>query len=68
MRAALEGEGIAIESVDIAMIPSTTVPLETPSDAKVVLGLIDALDDHEDVQGVHANFDVPDDVLQTVAG
>jgi len=68
VRAALEAAGITVESVDLAMIPSSTVPLETTSDAKAVLGLIDALDDHEDVQGVHANFDVPDEVLQTVAG
>jgi transcriptional/translational regulatory protein YebC/TACO1 len=31
-----------------------------------VLRLIDALEDHDDVQGVYANFDIPDEVLETV--
>ena len=41
-------------------------PLETPSAAKTVLELIDALEDLDDVQDVYANFDIPDDVLQKV--
>ena len=48
------------------MQPTTSVPLETAEGAKKVLRLIDALDDHDDVQGVYANFDIPDAVLQAV--
>ena len=36
----------------------------TPGTAKQVLGLIDALEDLDDVQAVHANFDIPDDLLE----
>jgi transcriptional/translational regulatory protein YebC/TACO1 len=66
VRTALEEAGIAVDSSDLAMLPSTTVPLDTAAAAKTVLGLIDALDEHDDVQAVHANFDIPDELLETV--
>ena len=66
VRAALEEAGIPFDSAEVTMLPTTSVPLETAEGAKKVLRLIDALDDHDDVQGVYANFDIPDDVLQAV--
>jgi transcriptional/translational regulatory protein YebC/TACO1 len=48
------------------MVPSTQVALDTAEAAKQVLRLIDALDDHDDVQEVYANFDVPDEVMAAV--
>jgi YebC/PmpR family DNA-binding regulatory protein len=66
VRAALEEAGIAFDSADTTMLPTTTVALETAEAAKAVLRVIDALDDNDDVQDVFANFDIPDDILQTV--
>jgi transcriptional/translational regulatory protein YebC/TACO1 len=66
LRTALEGAGITVESADVTMLPSSTVPLETAEQAKAVLRLIDELDEHDDVQDVYANFDIPDDVLAEV--
>jgi YebC/PmpR family DNA-binding regulatory protein len=66
VRSALEEAGVAFDSAEATMQPTTTVPLETAEDAKKVLRLIDALDDHDDVQGVYANFDIPDPVLQAL--
>jgi YebC/PmpR family DNA-binding regulatory protein len=66
VREALDGAGIAFDSADVTMLPTSTVPLETAEDAKKVLRVIDALDDHDDVQGVYANFDIPDSILQSV--
>ena len=40
-----------------------TIPLDDAEAAKKVLRLIDALDEHDDVQNVYANFDIPDDIL-----
>jgi transcriptional/translational regulatory protein YebC/TACO1 len=51
-----------VASAEPSMIPQATVPLEG-SQARQVLNLIEALDDLEDVQAVHANFDIPDEVL-----
>lgn len=60
VREALEAAGMAVESGEITMIPTTTVAVEG-RDAEKVLSLIDNLEDHDDVQKVYANFDVPDD-------
>jgi YebC/PmpR family DNA-binding regulatory protein len=66
VRAALDEAGIGFESADTTMLPTTTVPLETAEAAKAVLRVLDALDESDDVQDVFANFDIPDDILQTV--
>ena len=50
-------------SADLTMLPTTTVELDETSKAKSVLRVIDALEEHDDVQNVYANFDIPDDVL-----
>jgi len=64
LRAALEEAEIPLDSADLTMIPTATVPLADAESAKKVLRLIDSLDDHDDVQNVYANFDIPDDILQ----
>jgi YebC/PmpR family DNA-binding regulatory protein len=66
VRGALEGGGVSIASADLTMMPSSTINLETEADAKKVLRVIDALEDHDDVQNVYANFDIPDEILQAV--
>jgi YebC/PmpR family DNA-binding regulatory protein len=66
VRTALEENSIAFDSADVTMQPTSTVPLDSAEDAKKVLRLIDALDDLDDVQGVYANFDVPDTILQSL--
>ncbi|MFI5044870.1 MAG: YebC/PmpR family DNA-binding transcriptional regulator [Acidimicrobiales bacterium] len=63
VRAAIEEAGIEVDSFDLTMLPTSTVALESAEAAKPVLRLIDALDDHDDVQDVFANFDIPDEVL-----
>jgi YebC/PmpR family DNA-binding regulatory protein len=64
VRSILEGAGIAVASAELSMVPQATVPVDG-SKARQVLALIDGLDDLEDVQAVHANFDIPDEVLAT---
>ncbi|CAN5707256.1 MAG: YebC/PmpR family DNA-binding transcriptional regulator [Actinomycetota bacterium] len=66
VRAALEAASVEVVSADVTMLPTSTVALESVEEARKVLRLIDALDDHDDVQDVYANFDVADDVLQAV--
>jgi len=65
VRSALDDTGVAVASADLTMIATTAVPLDAAG-AKTVLRLVDALDDHDDVQGVFANFDIPDDVMAAV--
>src|SRR5436190_7614725 len=66
LRAALEEGAIAFDSADVTMLSTTTVPLETEGDARKVLKVIDLLEDHDDVQNVYANFDIPDAVIEAV--
>jgi YebC/PmpR family DNA-binding regulatory protein len=66
VRTALERAGIGITSADLTMLPSQTVALSDEGSARPVLRLIDALEEHDDVQAVFANFDIPDEVLQLV--
>ncbi len=66
VRAALEEAGMAVESAEVTLLPSTTVELASETDAKKVLHLVDLLEDHDDVQNVYANFDIPDSILELV--
>ena len=63
---ALRAADIEIESDELTQVPKSTIPLDG-SDAKKVLHLIDNLEELDDVQEVYANFDIPDDVLASVA-
>jgi YebC/PmpR family DNA-binding regulatory protein len=67
VREALEGAGLTIESVELAMVPKTTVAVSDESTARRIVGLVEGLEETEDVQDVYANFDIPEDVLESVA-
>ena len=60
---ALGGAGIAFDSVERPMVPSTSVPLTNVDDARKVLKVIEALEDHDDVEEVYSNFDISDDIF-----
>lgn len=66
VRDALAEGGIDVESFDLTQVPKNTIELDE-SDAKKVLGLVEALEELDDVQDVYANFDISDDVLEAVA-
>jgi YebC/PmpR family DNA-binding regulatory protein len=67
VRAALERAGIDLESADLTQQPSARVPLDEGHAGRLVR-LIEALEASDDVNAVHANFDVDADVLERVAG
>jgi YebC/PmpR family DNA-binding regulatory protein len=64
VREALESEGVAVESAELAMEPKAVVEVTEPSEARALVRLMDALDDHDDVDDVHANFDIPAELLE----
>ena len=68
VREAVEAAGFAIDSAELTMVPKTTVEVADENDAKKILRLIDQLEDSDDVQDVYANFDIPERVLEAVAG
>ena len=66
VRAALAGAGVEPQSAELAMEPKTVVEVTDAAEARALLRLVDALDDHDDVEAVHANFDVPAELLEAV--
>lgn len=62
----LDEKGIAATYKEIAMIPSSYIKVDGKG-AKGLLGLMEALEDHDDIQHVYANFDIPDEVMNEVA-
>jgi YebC/PmpR family DNA-binding regulatory protein len=68
VREAIEAAGFTVENAELTMIPKTTVEVEDENAAKKILRLIDALEENDDVQDVYSNFDIPERVLETVAG
>jgi len=67
VKAALEARGFRAAQAEITLEPSTTVPL-TGADAEAMLKLAETLEDLDDVQAVYANYDIPDDVIERLAG
>jgi YebC/PmpR family DNA-binding regulatory protein len=67
VRSAIEGKSIPITSADITMIPQSTVRLDARQ-ADTMLKLYEALESHDDVQHVYANFDIDEEVMDKLAG
>lgn len=61
----ISATGIEPSSSEISLVPQTTVRLEG-SQARQLLKLMDDLEEHDDVQNVYANFDIPDEVMAEV--
>jgi len=59
----LQEQGIPIISSEVTMLPSTTIDIEDSEVAARIIRLMEALDDHDDVQNVYANFDIPEELM-----
>jgi len=68
VRTAIEAKGITPDSAEVTRIPTSTVAITDLETAKKVLGFIGELEDHEDVQSVSANFDIPDSIMEQIEG
>lgn len=62
LRQALADRSIPTVSAEIGMVPNSTVSVDGDK-ARQVLALMEALEDHDDVQHVYANFDIPDEIM-----
>ena len=60
---AMKNAGIHFESQKLTFVPNTTVAVVNDELASQVLRLCDALEDNDDVQSVHSNFDISDELL-----
>lgn len=66
VKKALSDKKVKWESADLTMLPNSTIKV-TGAQAKQLLALIEALEEHDDVQKVYANFDIPDEILEELA-
>jgi YebC/PmpR family DNA-binding regulatory protein len=68
VRDALEGYGAKVLSMELTLIPQNSIPVDSETEAKKILRLMDAIDDHDDVQNVFSNFDIADEILAAYEG
>ncbi|MBT3865261.1 YebC/PmpR family DNA-binding transcriptional regulator [Candidatus Peregrinibacteria bacterium] len=66
VRDALKETGVEFSTAEITYLPTQTVKIETKEDAKKVLGLIDMLEENEDVADVYCNFDMSEELLEKI--
>lgn len=62
----LEKEGYSFVEADIDMLPDTTVEVKDPDQARLLVRLMDYLEEHDDVQNAYNNFDIPDEVMDLI--
>lgn len=63
VKKALQDNGVKIEAAEVTNVPKSTIKV-TGENAKKVLSLVNELEEHDDVQNVYANFDIPDSILK----
>ena len=63
---ALEDNKYVVENAEVSMIAKTPVEVSDAEAARKVLRLVDALEEHDDVQNVYSNFDIPDEVASQI--
>lgn len=66
VKAVIQKKNVPMQTSEVTMIPNSTVKV-LGNDAKMVLSLMEALEEHEDVQAVYANFDIPDEEIEKAA-
>lgn len=64
---AMEGAGIVFEEADLIMMPVNTVDINDMETAAKIIKLIDLFEDHEDVQQVYTNMNIPDEILEQLS-
>jgi len=67
VRAAIEAKSIPVTSAETTMVPQNTIKLNEKQ-AETMLKLYEALEEHDDVQAVYANFDIADEIMEKLAG
>ena len=67
LKKTLEDKQIPTEVAEISMVPQTMVPIEDEHTARKVISLMEAIDDHDDVQNTYANFDIPEETMAKVS-
>jgi len=62
----LNAREIPVQVAEISMVPQTTVQIRDRTTAGKIISLMEAFEDHDDVQNTYANFDIPDEIVSQV--
>ncbi|MFA5291766.1 MAG: YebC/PmpR family DNA-binding transcriptional regulator [Phycisphaerae bacterium] len=63
LKKALEEKQITLQVAEQSMVPQNSIPISDSESARKILSLMEELEDHDDIQNVYANFDIPDDII-----
>ena len=66
LKNALQEKEIPTEIAEISMVPQSMITIDNVDTAKKILRLMDELEDHDDIQNVYANFDIPDEIVSQI--
>jgi YebC/PmpR family DNA-binding regulatory protein len=67
VREALEADGVKFIEASVSMVPQNVVEVTEEKPAKQILKLLESLEEHDDVQSVSANFDIPDELMEELS-
>ncbi len=68
LKKAIDEKGLAIEAAELSMVPENTIPVDNVETARKILAFIESFEDHDDVQEVYANFNIPDEIMAALGG
>jgi YebC/PmpR family DNA-binding regulatory protein len=66
LKKTLQEKEIATEVAEISMVPQNTIEINDEHKAKRIISLMEAFEDHDDVQNAYANFDIPDEIIARI--
>lgn len=66
VREGLEKAGYMVERAETEMVPKNTILIEDPEKARKILRLMDLLEEHDDVENAYGNFDIPDELMESL--
>ena len=66
LKEVLKEKQIPTQVAEISMVPQNTIPISDEATAKKTISMMDDFEDHDDVQNVYANFDIPDEIVSRI--
>ena len=67
LKQTLQDKEITTEVAEISMVPQNTIDISDEYTAKRIISLMEAFDDHDDVQNAYANFDIPEEIIAQIS-
>lgn len=64
LKAAIDEAGIEVTSAEVSMVPDNTIEVTDVESARKILDMIEGFEEHDDVQNVYSNFDIPDEIME----